>query len=86
MSTNYYIVRVEKTSIPIKEDILVGTRHFTAGQKVFTFVMPIVQFIMMADIQHRMYTEDSTEYMTMSQFYIAVLNTCDKVVYEKGKP
>jgi hypothetical protein len=86
MSKNYYITRVAEKHIPIQEEVLVGTRHFTAGQKVFTFVLQISEFLRQCDPNHMMYTEDSTEYMTMEHFCMVVLAECDKVVYEKGKP
>jgi hypothetical protein len=81
MSKNYYISHAQR--VDIKD--LIGTRHFTAGQKVFTFVMPIHELFEQFDAIHIIYDEDSNK-LSWERFIMVDMGECDKVVYEKGKP
>jgi hypothetical protein len=83
MGTNYFVKK--KVDNEITEELL-GTRHFTAGKKVFTFIMPIKDFIMRDTRIYAVREEDRNVVMTIGQFNKSVIAECDTVIYEKDKP
>lgn len=83
MSTNYFVKK--KSENEITEEFL-GTRHFTAGKKVFTFILPIKDFIVRDTRIYAVREEGRNIVMTIDQFNRVVIAECDTVIYEKGKP
>ena len=91
MSINYFLVSTDpggpKEDWQVTERLM-GTQHFTAGKKTFTFVIPISDFIRAciydyADDWH-IRIEGTGVKLSLEKFNNDIIYNCDLVIWDNG--